>query len=129
MKRYRVRLVERAEADVAEIYRFVRRKSASTSVARNYIARVRAFLAEFETFPERGTVRANVREGLRIVGFERVWPSSSRTAKSSFCGFFMRDKNSRTAMSDRDGRPGYVKRSHSSSNSNRHTAHRGNSRR
>ncbi|MGO4570022.1 type II toxin-antitoxin system RelE/ParE family toxin [Rhizobium sp. 2YAF20] len=71
MKRYRVRLVERAEADVAEIYRFVRRKSASTSVARNYIARIRAFLAEFETFPERGTVRANVREGLRIVGFER----------------------------------------------------------
>jgi uncharacterized protein (DUF4415 family) len=63
MKSYRVRLVERAEADVAEIYRFARRKSASTSVVRNCIARIRAFLAEFETFPERGTLRANVPRG------------------------------------------------------------------
>jgi toxin ParE1/3/4 len=71
MQRYRVRLTEEAEADIAEIYRFVRRKAASTSVARNYVGRIRAFLAEFHLVPERETVRAGVREGLRIVGFER----------------------------------------------------------
>lgn len=71
MKRYPVRLSAEAETDFAEIYRFVRRKSASATIARNYVRRIRAFVAELELFPERGTVRANVREDLRIVGFER----------------------------------------------------------
>ncbi|WP_105425345.1 type II toxin-antitoxin system RelE/ParE family toxin [Neorhizobium tomejilense] len=70
MKRYRVRLTEEAEADVAWIYRSVRRMSSSALVARNYIARVRAFLTEFETFPERGTIR-DARNGMRLIGFER----------------------------------------------------------
>lgn len=70
MKRYHVRLTGEAEADVAWIYRFVRRKSASTEVARNYVGRIRAFLKEFEMFPERGTIR-DIRDGMRIVGFER----------------------------------------------------------
>jgi len=70
VKRYHVRLTDEAEADVARIYRFVRRKSASSEVARNYVGRIRSFLKEFETFPERGTVR-DIRDGMRIVGFER----------------------------------------------------------
>jgi plasmid stabilization system protein ParE len=70
VKRYHVRLTAEAEADVAWIYRFVRRKSASSEVARNYVGRIRTFLKEFETFPERGTVR-DIRDGMRIVGFER----------------------------------------------------------
>jgi len=71
MQRYHVRVSDEAETDIAEIYRFVRRKTASASVARTYVGRIYAFLQEFESFPERGTVRANVRDGLRIVGFER----------------------------------------------------------
>jgi plasmid stabilization system protein ParE len=71
MKRYDVRLTTEAELDLANIYRYVRRKSASPTIARDYTARIRTFLAEFETFPERGTVRNHIREGLRIVGCER----------------------------------------------------------
>lgn len=71
MKHYHVRLSEEAENDLAGIYHFVRLKSASKMVARQYIARIRAFLEEFNTFPERGTVRDNIRSGLRVVGFER----------------------------------------------------------
>jgi plasmid stabilization system protein ParE len=71
MKRYRVRLSDEAKADLAEIYRFVRRKSASSIVARGYTGRIREFLAAFETFPERGSVRDHIRPGVRLVGFER----------------------------------------------------------
>jgi toxin ParE1/3/4 len=71
MRRYLVRLTEEAEEDLASIYRFVRNKAASATAARAYLARIHAFLAAFEIFPERGTVRASVRDSLRIVGFER----------------------------------------------------------
>lgn len=39
--------------------------------ADNYIARIRTYLAGFDRFPHRGTVREDKRPGLRIVGFER----------------------------------------------------------
>lgn len=71
MERYQVRLTEEAELDLARIYGFVRRKSASVAVARDYLTRIQSFLDGFETFPERGTTRDHVRPGLRIVGFER----------------------------------------------------------
>lgn len=71
MKRYDVRLTTEAELDLANIYRYTSNSSASSATARGYITRIRTFLAGFETFPERGTVRSEIREGLRIVGFER----------------------------------------------------------
>jgi plasmid stabilization system protein ParE len=71
MKRYRVRLTDEAKADLAQIYRYVRLMSASSVVARGYTARIRSFLAGFQTFPERGTKRDQIREGLRLIGFER----------------------------------------------------------
>ena len=71
MRRYQVRLTDEAELDLVHIYRFVRQKSASTAVARNYAERIHNFLQGFETLPERGSIRDHVRPGLRIVGFER----------------------------------------------------------
>lgn len=71
MERYQIRLTDEAESDLVRIYGFVREKSASISVARNYVARIRTFLDGFEAFPERGSTRDHVRSGLRIVGFER----------------------------------------------------------
>lgn len=71
MERYQIRLTDEAASDLVRIYSFVREKSASISVARNYVARIRTFLDEFEAFPERGSTRDHVRPGLRIVGFER----------------------------------------------------------
>lgn len=71
MKRYHVRLSDDATRDLGEIYAFIREKSASPAVARAYVARIREFIAGFDIFPKRGTPRDDVREGLRIVGFER----------------------------------------------------------
>ncbi|MGO8064388.1 type II toxin-antitoxin system RelE/ParE family toxin [Rhizobium leguminosarum] len=69
MKRYSIRLTDEAELDLASIYSFVRKTSAS-SVARDYVARIKTFVSGFETYPERGSIRDHVRPGLRIVGFE-----------------------------------------------------------
>ncbi|MDR9780471.1 type II toxin-antitoxin system RelE/ParE family toxin [Rhizobium redzepovicii] len=71
MKRYHIRLTDQAELDLAQIYSFVRRKSASSVVARNYVTRIKIFVSGFETYPERRTIREDLRPGLRIVGFER----------------------------------------------------------
>ena len=70
MKRYHIRLTDQAELDLAQIYSFVRRKSASSVVARNYVTRIKIFVSGFETYPERGTIREDLRPGLRIVGFD-----------------------------------------------------------
>ncbi|WP_246732974.1 MULTISPECIES: type II toxin-antitoxin system RelE/ParE family toxin [Rhizobium] len=56
---------------MAGIYNFVRKTSASSIVARDYVARIKTFVSGFETHPERGSIRDHVRPGLRIVGFER----------------------------------------------------------
>ncbi|PDT02805.1 plasmid stabilization protein [Rhizobium chutanense] len=71
MKRYRIRLTDEAELDLARIYRFVRKKSASSAAARDYVARIKTFVNGFDTYPEQGSIRGQVRPGLRIVGFER----------------------------------------------------------
>ncbi|MGR9160247.1 type II toxin-antitoxin system RelE/ParE family toxin [Rhizobium leguminosarum] len=71
MKRYSIRLTDEAELDLAGVYSFVRKTSASSAVARDYVARIKTFVSGFETYPERGSIRDHVRPGLRIVGFER----------------------------------------------------------
>jgi toxin ParE1/3/4 len=72
VKQYAVRLMPEAEADLLNIYRYIRERSASEDVASTYLLRIRRFLAGLETAPGRGTIRAEVREGLRVRGFERA---------------------------------------------------------
>ncbi len=67
---YRVRLTDNAEADLRNIYDWIR-EHASRSIARGYVHRVLGYLQSFEQFPERGTLRNEILPGLRIVGFER----------------------------------------------------------
>lgn len=71
MKRYAVRLSSEAEADLVEIYCCISTASMSSLVARQYVDRLIAYLHSFDVFPERGSLRNDVREGLRVVGFER----------------------------------------------------------
>ncbi len=71
MKRHAVRLSPEAETDLVNIHGYVERHSASSLIADRYIERIENFLSSFDIFPERGTVRDDVRPGLRIVGFER----------------------------------------------------------
>ncbi|WP_246621810.1 hypothetical protein [Rhizobium laguerreae] len=51
MKRYSIRLTDEAELDLASIYSFVRKTSASSTVARDYVARIKTFVSGFETYP------------------------------------------------------------------------------
>ncbi|CAN7654791.1 type II toxin-antitoxin system RelE/ParE family toxin [Bosea sp. LjRoot9] len=67
---YRIRLLPEAEADLAAIYDYIR-DQASQAIAQGYVQRIMAYLAGFDTFPERGTRRDDIRPGLRIIGFER----------------------------------------------------------
>lgn len=71
MKRYVVRLTPDAETDLFNIYRYILEASASEAVALGYLDRINAFLSSFQTFPQRGSLRSEIREGLRIIGFER----------------------------------------------------------
>ncbi|QCI65944.1 type II toxin-antitoxin system RelE/ParE family toxin [Phreatobacter stygius] len=59
-----------AEADLKGIYAFIR-DQASPRTARSYVDRILTDLAGFDLFPERGTVRDEIRPGLRVIGFAR----------------------------------------------------------
>lgn len=67
---YRIRLLPEAEDDLAALYAYIS-DNGSPDIARGYVLRIKAFLGGFDTFPERGTRRDDIRPGLRIVGFER----------------------------------------------------------
>jgi len=67
---YRIKLLPEAEDDLAAIYAYIR-DNGSPEIARGYIGRIQAFLRGFDTFPERGARRDDIRPGLRMVGFER----------------------------------------------------------
>lgn len=67
---YRIRLLPEAEDDLAAIYAYIR-DNGSPEIARGYVQRIQAFLRGFDTFPERGIRRDDIRPGMRIVGFER----------------------------------------------------------
>jgi plasmid stabilization system protein ParE len=68
--RHAVRLTSDAEADLRRIYDFISEK-ASPATARTYLGRVTDFIGRLDVFPNRGTVRDDIRPGLRIIGFER----------------------------------------------------------
>lgn len=67
---YRIKLLPEAEDDLTAIYAYIR-DNGSPEIARGYVQRIQAFLRGFDTFPERGTLRNDIRPGLRMVGFER----------------------------------------------------------
>ena len=70
MRRYTLRLTDRAETDLRELYDYLKDVT-SPSTARRYVNRIVTFLTGLEQFPMRGTVRTELRAGLRIIGFER----------------------------------------------------------
>ena len=71
MKYYDVRLSPEAQTDIVRIHARIVEKSGSNVTADRYIDRISGFLSSLNVFPERGTVREEVRSGLRIIGFER----------------------------------------------------------
>jgi toxin ParE1/3/4 len=67
--RYRLRLTREAKQDIDALARYVTERSGQT-VAIAYVDRLQIFLGKLSIFPERGTERAEIRPGLRIIGFE-----------------------------------------------------------
>ncbi|MBY2934343.1 type II toxin-antitoxin system RelE/ParE family toxin [Rhizobium leguminosarum] len=68
--KYTVRLSVAAQHDVEALLDYLV-PVAGEAVAQGYVDRLRSFLEGFQSFPKRGTVRDEIRAGLRIVGFER----------------------------------------------------------
>jgi toxin ParE1/3/4 len=58
-----------ANADLLSLYDWIA-NAASPAIALGYIEGLEQYLAGFDVAPERGTRWDDVREGLRIVGFE-----------------------------------------------------------
>jgi toxin ParE1/3/4 len=67
---YPVILSPEARVDLLQLYEYIVDR-AGEQVALNYIHRLEGFCQGLETFPERGSIRDDIRPGLRIIGFER----------------------------------------------------------
>jgi toxin ParE1/3/4 len=65
-----VRFSARAIEDLGEIFDYLL-PLAGEKAARNHVAELYAYCIGLEQFPERGTIRDDLRPGLRLVGFRR----------------------------------------------------------
>ena len=70
MRIVRVVFSPEARDDLLGLYDYIADR-AGEDLALRYIERIEVYCRRFETFPERGTKRDDIRHGLRIVGFER----------------------------------------------------------
>ena len=70
MRRRTVAFAPEARSDLFRLSDWIAER-AGIDVALNYIERLEAYCAGFETAGERGQRRDDIRAGLRIVGFER----------------------------------------------------------
>ena len=70
MKRFKVSFRPQAETDLFGLYDYVAQE-ADRAVAGAYIDRIEAACMALETFPNRGTRRDDIRQGMRTIAFER----------------------------------------------------------
>ena len=66
----RVTFSPRTRREIANLYDYIA-DSASEAVAARYIDRLERYCLGFELFGERGTMRDDLKPGVRSVGFER----------------------------------------------------------
>lgn len=65
-----VRFSPHAKRDLADIFTYVA-SNAGDRIAQDYVAKLYQYCLSFETFPERGARRDDLRPRLRTVGFHR----------------------------------------------------------
>ena len=70
MRKYKVRFLAAAEADLFSLYEFIAEQS-GLDVAAGYVDRIEAACLALQQSPERGTRRDDIRPGVRTLGFER----------------------------------------------------------
>jgi plasmid stabilization system protein ParE len=67
---HRVAFSPEAQRDLDELFEWLA-DVASVEVASRYVGRIRRSCESLATFPERGTLRSDIRPGIRVIGFER----------------------------------------------------------
>ena len=67
---YRIRLRPEAETDLRLLYQGLLERGTPLVTARAYINRILVFVNGLDLFPKRGRVRDEIRQGLRVIGFE-----------------------------------------------------------
>lgn len=70
MRHRAVEFTEDARADLIALYDWIA-KAAGSGIALSYIERLESYCRRFDVASERGHLREDIRQGLRIVGFER----------------------------------------------------------
>jgi len=70
VKKFEIVFRPAAEADLFFLYRHIV-EEAGREIASGYIARIEEACFSLETSPRRGTIRDDIRPGLRVMGFER----------------------------------------------------------
>jgi toxin ParE1/3/4 len=60
-----------ADADLAELYAYIRDRNQDPTLAIGYVRRIRDHCERLASFPERGARRNDLGPGLRTIGFER----------------------------------------------------------
>jgi toxin ParE1/3/4 len=70
VKIYQVRFAAEALADLARIFTDLL-PAAGEPLARDFVGRLEGACLKLATFPERGSLRAGIRPGLRIIGYRR----------------------------------------------------------
>lgn len=60
-----------AESDLRSLYLGLVDRGAPPATARGYINRILTHINGLDLFPKRGSVRDEIRQGLRVIGFER----------------------------------------------------------
>ena len=70
MKQRIVIVSPEAEEDLAQMHSYLKSKVGKL-LADRYIDRIGSFLAKLDLASERGTLRSDIRSGLRVIGFER----------------------------------------------------------
>lgn len=71
----------RAEADLLDIFDFIALRDGPVR-ARDYCTKLRQFCLSLHLYPERGTLRADLRPGLRILGYRRQASIAIRVTKT-----------------------------------------------
>jgi toxin ParE1/3/4 len=67
---HRIVFAPEARDDLLDLYLFIAERDGEAR-ALSYIERIEAYCRGFADFPERGTRRDDLLQGLRVVGFER----------------------------------------------------------
>lgn len=71
MKRFRVTLRPSAAEDLAELARYIARKSGHPATALDYVRRIRRRCQAIGDVPNGGAARPDLGDGVRLVPFER----------------------------------------------------------